>query len=789
MTVVEEDLTAANDLLEELAVDVKKWLDRTEDALKGAISVIEQNDNRAREKVQDLKRAKQKVTAERASLDEMELRLVFAAPMSAGKSTIINAIVGEEILPHRNTAMTVFPTQIRFSQDASHAELNLSDDFVAVLNESVRKIRETVKRNDFSETFEQYPYLQRLLDKLVGPKSSLKKNIRSASAIRETLRNISDINRIAARTVPEAQPVVSFTPDMTPVVEVPASVLAEDLTGRVGSLVIVDTPGPNEEGSENLGDVLTQELNRGSMTQLILDYTQLNSEGASKIRDRITELLTYIPTENLFVLVNKIDQRRGRDDLTTEEVRSFANAHLGLEDVDLESRMYETSAIRAFAANRLLNELQKGTDADGLVNSDATEEVLKLVSPVFWEEDLEELQESSPDRIRERLERNARRLWKKSRFSGFLDGVISSLSQSVGRKLLSSSCQVGMGALDRVREMCDLRLAGLRSNAKTLEEELEALQSEKQRLVHARDDLQQKARDRLDQMTDQIRDKRSEWGPQARKMVEKRFRDLKKKRSRFKGLWSRMRGATISRNKIKFKNRSQARSAANEITSVVNSEIVNSTKKHGQRMQEELEGFQAEVQQLCDDVAEPVLERARERLEDTFDVELGTPEFDLDLLEDLDLSFSLQRESKTYTTTRTEKKKKKRWWNGYGRLPWGGKEKVKKKVKKSRTLHILPLKKLEKNALSTLDKQLDALEDALATHVEDDLHDAIEDYVSQVEAIFRRYEESLEGSLKDHKRSVEERKRIEEKLSAIASSANETRKKLGGNLETLNSRN
>ncbi len=37
----------------------------------------------------------------------LELRMAIAAPMKAGKSTIINAIVGQDILPSCNSEMTI----------------------------------------------------------------------------------------------------------------------------------------------------------------------------------------------------------------------------------------------------------------------------------------------------------------------------------------------------------------------------------------------------------------------------------------------------------------------------------------------------------------------------------------------------------------------------------------------------------------------------------------------------------------------------------------------------------
>ncbi|CAF4805431.1 unnamed protein product, partial [Rotaria sp. Silwood2] len=38
--------------------------------------------------------------------------MCIVAPMKAGKSTIINAILGQNMLPTRNAAMTVIPTEV-----------------------------------------------------------------------------------------------------------------------------------------------------------------------------------------------------------------------------------------------------------------------------------------------------------------------------------------------------------------------------------------------------------------------------------------------------------------------------------------------------------------------------------------------------------------------------------------------------------------------------------------------------------------------------------------------------
>ncbi|MCI5151443.1 MAG: dynamin family protein, partial [Candidatus Electrothrix sp. MAN1_4] len=44
-------------------------------------------------------------------LERLELRMTIVAPMKAGKSTIINALIGQELLPSHSAAMTTLPTE------------------------------------------------------------------------------------------------------------------------------------------------------------------------------------------------------------------------------------------------------------------------------------------------------------------------------------------------------------------------------------------------------------------------------------------------------------------------------------------------------------------------------------------------------------------------------------------------------------------------------------------------------------------------------------------------------
>ena len=64
------------------------------------------------------------------NIERFELRMAVIAPMKAGKSTIINALIGENILPTRATSMTTLPTEVVFNREIEQPILILTKDVI-----------------------------------------------------------------------------------------------------------------------------------------------------------------------------------------------------------------------------------------------------------------------------------------------------------------------------------------------------------------------------------------------------------------------------------------------------------------------------------------------------------------------------------------------------------------------------------------------------------------------------------------------------------------------------------
>ena len=85
-----------------------------------------------------------------------------------------------------------------------------------------------------------------------------------------------------------------------------------------GKLLILDTPGFNEEGQqEHLLPMMQEQLKNATAVLAVLDYTQLRSEAEGKLRAELNAISEQ-SKGRMFALVNKFDQRiRNRDDEKT----------------------------------------------------------------------------------------------------------------------------------------------------------------------------------------------------------------------------------------------------------------------------------------------------------------------------------------------------------------------------------------------------------------------------------------------------------------------------------------
>ena len=62
----------------------------------------------------------QQIENQKRLVEDLELRMAIVAPMKAGKSTIINAIIGQELVPSHNDARS-FKNEIAFEEGLGYS--------------------------------------------------------------------------------------------------------------------------------------------------------------------------------------------------------------------------------------------------------------------------------------------------------------------------------------------------------------------------------------------------------------------------------------------------------------------------------------------------------------------------------------------------------------------------------------------------------------------------------------------------------------------------------------------
>lgn len=90
--------------------------------------------------------------------------------------------------------------------------------------------------------------------------------------------------------------------------------------------------------------MLSRQLANSHVVLVVLDYTQMGSEAAQDIRDRLSRHLAIIGPEQLFAVVNKVDARKNPGDLSKDDTREKARNSLNLSKEQAEDRVFETVA-------------------------------------------------------------------------------------------------------------------------------------------------------------------------------------------------------------------------------------------------------------------------------------------------------------------------------------------------------------------------------------------------------------------------------------------------------------
>lgn len=314
---------------------------------------------------------------------ESLLRLAVVAPMKAGKSTVINAILGQPLLPSRNTAMTAIATEVILDPLASEPVIYLPQSLLEAFEAAVAAV---YRHKDQQEKLQKaYPHLMPLFKDIAEGRVFFTDRMYGTHQVYYYLQFLNDMVRLTSVLAPEANPVKRMA-QLPQIRCAPFFLYQRQQSPFWKKLVMVDTPGPNEAGDNlEIKDIFAKQLEDSDAVLVILDFTQLQTEAAEAVATTVRNMVQTKGIENVYVLVNKVDQRR-RGDMTPNQVRELAQRTFGVQG----DRVFEGVARQAFFAARFL-QVAPHLAAASWRSAPETLEMAEELFGFAWEEALEEV--------------------------------------------------------------------------------------------------------------------------------------------------------------------------------------------------------------------------------------------------------------------------------------------------------------------------------------------------------------------------------------------------------------
>lgn len=703
------------------------------------------------------------------NVKDLALRMAIVAPMKSGKSTIINSVIGQDLLPSRNAAMTTLPTEIIFDETKSEPILLLNPENSKVFQEAILGLKGKIAQSEKGalEKLGEYPHLVPLFNRIREmPLDYIPEQINGCKDIIRTLAELNDLIRLCNILTPNVDPLRFL--DEVPRIYTPfwQNKTAEQ-SENLGNLVIIDTPGPNEAGENlKLKYVVQEELQKSSLVLIVLDFTQLKTEAAEKVRRDVQKVISLRGIDNLYVLINKVDQRRSGD-MTSTEVRQFVSAEFGLLS---KNQIFEVAARWAFSAASFLLELQQNPQIS-ISEMKTAPALAQEVYGIDWEE---ELAESTV----EELEKKAKRLWKKSGFPPFLDEAITALMERAAPKSMRSSLEIARQRLRELHNGIAVQNSDIAKDEKKLRQEIEALDADLKRLELCRtrmrdvEKIKSNLNKELDQLLQSLKRKSSVSIENIFSKEEYQQAGLAKKtllifnkfislvqRNNYKGT-----------GEIEFKCREDADDFIEQVVicSRYKTEafLDNARPEFEAKIDLASQKIIAEVKQ----VTRPIIEQADQRLNETFNLNLP-PSFSTLQIEfvDQDVQKPQVQEHTRWIDQgyETQYKKKRSWHHWLWLVPYEKEIQVKRPDKRE-DYYTVSLAEIVRQVNIWIEESVQSIHKNINQYLDADFQEKINDFFETLDQYLMKYRDDLKQAQENQQLSLEQKKQLVENLQGLA---------------------
>ncbi|EBZ9517122.1 dGTPase [Salmonella enterica subsp. enterica serovar Eastbourne] len=730
------------------------------------------------DKQKALKRIEE-LEGEQIKTTRREMVLAVVGTMKAGKSTTINAIVGQEILPNRNRPMTSVPTLIRHVPGKTEPVLFLKHiqpvrNLLITLQEKLA----TPEGQQVAQPLQQTGDTRELL-KILADDAWLKNEYHGEDEIFTGLASLNDLVRLAAAMGIEFPFDEYAEVQKLPVIDVAFSHLV-GMDACQGTLTLLDTPGPNEAGQPQMEVMMRDQLQKASAVLAVMDYTQMNSKADEEVRKELNAIAD-VSAGRLFVLVNKFDEKDRNGD-GADAVRQKVPAMLN-SDVLPASRVYPGSSRQAYLANRALHELRK---TGALPANEAW--VDDFVREAFGRMKKEHICKDS-----ELATEGATELWEGSLIDKLITEVIQSSHSRAAALAVDSAAAKLMQNAENVSEYLSLRHQGLQQSIQSLQVHITSLLTDIQEIEKcqnqvtgdvkiAMDDINTKTRELLTGVSTSLEEelnayfrsgKRREQQMLEEEDAEQRISQqgiLGKIREQFgvsaPGHHSWKRDFDPDSPEIKFSDRREALELMMQIESTVTSLHREAEAQFRPELEKIVRGIETSFRGTALYATENIAGRINARLEDEgFTVKITFPAVSqLQIRIAVKTSLSALMEERTETVIR--RRRQSGFWGkicgAFGTSDWGW-ETYKENVSRS----VININTVRKEVMSLTRAYFGELQ----TSIEQNINQPVRQEIDAFFCTFREKVEQLRNTLiqssEDHKRDQQAQERLTGRLQAL----------------------
>ncbi|MFS4358982.1 dynamin family protein [Escherichia coli] len=734
------------------------------------------NENRLLfDKQKALKRIEE-LEGEQIKTARREMVLAVVGTMKAGKSTTINAIVGQEILPNRNRPMTSVPTLIRHVPGKTEPVLHLEHiqpvrNLLITLQEKLA----TPAGQQVAQTLQQTGDTRELLDILTDD-GWLKNEYHGEEEIFTGLASLNDLVRLAAAMGTEFPFDEYAEVQKLPVIDVEFSHLV-GMDACQGTLTLLDTPGPNEAGQPQMEVMMRDQLQKASAVLAVMDYTQMNSKADEDVRKELNAIAD-VSAGRLFVLVNKFDEKDRNGD-GADAVRQKVPAMLN-SDVLPASRVYPGSSSQAYLANRALHELRKnGTlPVDEAWVDDFVREAFGRMKKDYVCKDSELATEGATD------------LWECSLIDQLITEVILSSHSRAAALAVDSAAAKLMQNAENISEYLSLRHQGLMQSIQSLQAHITSLLEDIREIADCQEQVTADVRMAMEEIDARTRELLTGVCTSLEEELNDYFRSGKRKEQQmleeensaqprernafafFHDIFGtgnqhdRMRDFDPDSPEIKFSDRREALELMTQIESTVTSLHREAEAQFRPELEKIVSGIETGFRGTALYATENIAGRINTRLEDEgFTVKISFPavsQLQTRLAVKTNLSALMEERTETVTRRRRQSGLWGKICGAFGTSDWGW-ETYKEDVSRS----VININTVRKEVMSLTRAYFGELQ----ASIEQDINQPVRQEIDAFFCAFREKVEQLRNTLiqssEDHKRDQQAQERLTRRLQAL----------------------